>query len=774
MNKLSYTIIVAVAAAIIALSILYVANTTIMSQETVTQPTTSKPSNQTQSVVNQPPTTNAANESRGTVESSKLETQENITSIVESFKSYEELQDYIRETSITTTTHISLALPSFAGGSVVTYGAPPLTQAVTSVPTPIASPGQQVSVGEKGVFYSQTNVQVPGVDEADIVKTDGEYIYLARENQVLIIKAYPADVLSLESQINVSKYVVDGGNNNTSMREACIVRGIYLYENKLIVLVEESTYIPLPSNIIVEPLPIQQVEGNESNETKPTAIPVIVPPPYELIPTTHVLVFDIADKSSPKLLFNVSISGSYESSRMIDNYLYLISSMPTQVYDFANNTYVTLVPLVNGEKLPPEKILYFTEVKPETPVYTMILVVDVEKNEYNGQAIIQNYFGGLYVSLNNMYVLVEKGFDYTLIVRDILETILPKLPEDLRKDAEEVLSNNTSLNVFVLNKISNKLYQWFINLPEKERQQLIRKVYDLVVEKYYTIKTVIYKFSFKGLEVKPVAVGEVPGRILDQFAMDEYKGYFRIATTIDRPVLVNLSHYPYAIIEFNTTNNVYVLSENLSIIGKLEDIAPSEQIYSARFLGDILFLVTYRRVDPLFAINLSDPRKPEIIGYVKIPGYSEYLHPFKNNLLIGVGIETDENGRSIGLKISVFNISNLRDIREVSNIVFRDEYSTSPVLRDHRAFVLNWNENYMLIPVYTTMSPGIYKITIDPETGKLEVKGHLPLEYPLRALYIGEYVYGVGYYRIVVGDSGMNEIASMKIPGFQPTISSQP
>ncbi len=713
------------------------------------------------------------------------------TSILKSFNSYEELVEFLKKSSGRESYYVEFALPRFTGGPLVTYSV--ATTVPTAVPTTqtVAAPETtEKEVG--GVPYSKTNVQVSGVDEADVVKTDGEYIYLAKDNKVYIIKAYPPDQFKLVARIDLPTIISKPNSTaNETIKKDVVVRGLYTYNNRLVVIAQEYVYRPVITPII---LPEPGSQGNNSVETTitaitttttittipagqpenvpPTSMPVIIPPPMDTGKTT-ILVYDIEDKSSPKLSYNISVSGDYMTSRMIDKHLYLLSTMPSKLYDFQYNDYKVLVPQINNKNMEPDKIHYLANTTITNPIYTIILALDVETGEHREQAIIQDYTDRIYMSLNNLYILMEKGFDYDVAVRSVLEKIFPKLPEDLKKTVREILSNNTTIDIFVLDKLSYKLSQWFDSLSRKEQVEVIGEVFEVLSSKYFMVRTAIYKFTVKGLELKLVASGEVPGRVLDQFAMDEYKGYFRIATTVEKPVLVNTTYYPYIDIRFNTTNNVYVLDENLEVIGKLEDLAPSERVYSARFMGNTLFLVTYRRIDPLFAINLTDPKKPEVIGYVKIPGYSEYLHPFKNNLLIGIGIESDEYGRPLGLKISVFNVTNLRDIKEVSTIVFEGDYVASPVLYDHRAFVLNYDKNYMLIPIYGViygvadsskyMEPGIYMITINSETGKLAVKGHITLEYPERALYIGDYVYAIGYHQVIVANEELKEIASLNL-----------
>ena len=696
--------------------------------------------------------------------------------ILKSFNSYSELAEYLKETPGNTLVDVFVGIPA------VTYvGTPTLTVAATSNP-PVAGPTQGVREPGRGVevSYSKTNVQVSGVDEADIIKTDGEYIYVARGNQVYVIKAYPPDQLKITSIIRIGENHSLGETNSTRdivVKRDINVRGLYVHGDKLIIIAEEYSYkiLPLPEEVTIPvQIPKERANNTSINITTITATITTPPPPAPSTPVpiiippigfekTITLVYSIDDRSNPKLVYNISLSGDYMTSRMIDNYLYVLTVMPTKIYDYRENKYNILVPEINGENISVDRIYYITNITPVNPTYTMILALDVDSGKYNGQAIIQDYTSHIYMSKNNLYILVEKEFNYDVMLRSILGKILSRLPGELAKKVEEILSNNTSISPFMLDELSEKLWQWFNSLPRDKKVEVIRDVYDVIAREYYTIETNIYKLAVKDLELKLVAVGKVPGRILDQFAMDEYKDYFRVATTSMKPILVNITHTPYIDIEFNPVNNVYILDENLEVVGKLEGIAPSEQVYSARFMGDILFLVTYRRVDPLFAINLSDPENPEIIGYVKIPGYSEYLHPYKNNMLIGIGIETDENGRPLGLKISIFNITDLKDIKETSTIVLKDDYITSPVLYDHHAFILNYEKNYILIPIYRAMGSGIYMITIDPDTGKLAVKGYVPLSYPERALYIGDYIYAIGYNKLIVVDESFKEVKSINI-----------
>lgn len=209
-------------------------------------------------------------------------------------------------------------------------------------------------------------------------------------------------------------------------------------------------------------------------------------------------------------------------------------------------------------------------------------------------------------------------------------------------------------------------------------------------------KTSINKIGIKDGEIEYGASGEVIGRVLNQFSMDEFNGYFRIATSTGR-----LSR---SASRATAANHIYVLDGNLKIVGRLEDLAPGEEIYSARFMGEKGYLVTFRKVDPLFVIDLSDPTKPAVLGKLKIPGYSDYLHPYDENHIIGIGKETvaAESGDFSwfqGVKIALFDVSDVANPREMSKYVIGHRGTYSEALRDHRAFLFSKSKNLLVIPI---------------------------------------------------------------------------
>jgi uncharacterized secreted protein with C-terminal beta-propeller domain len=307
--------------------------------------------------------------------------------------------------------------------------------------------------------------------------------------------------------------------------------------------------------------------------------------------------------------------------------------------------------------------------------------------------------------------------------------------------------------------------------------------------------TKIFKINIDEESITYIAEGMVPGRVLNQFSMDEKNGYFRIATTNGHVSRSGSS----------TSNNVYVLNESLGIVGNLEGLAPGEDIYSARFMGNRCYLVTFKKVDPLFVIDLSDPNTPTVLGKLKIPGYSDYLHPYDENTLIGVGKETEEAEEGDfawyqGVKISLFDVSNVSNPREIDKIEIGDRGTDSPALHNHKAFLFSRAKNLLVIPVleakiddsdYSGIVPpnaygeyvyqGAYVFQVSREQG-IELRGRIShiddpeaflksgywfdSEYSIeRSLYIDDMLYTISSGMIKMnGLDDLSEVGKVKLP----------
>ena len=266
-------------------------------------------------------------------------------------------------------------------------------------------------------------------------------------------------------------------------------------------------------------------------------------------------------------------------------------------------------------------------------------------------------------------------------------------------------------------------------------------------------KTVINSFSLDGTNIAFKATGEVQGRVINQYSLDQYEGNLRIATTC-----------------FNNTKNknvssLYVLDEKLDIIGKLEDLANNEQIKSVRYMGKEAYIVTFRNTDPLFAIDLSDPKNPTVKGELKIPGYSAYLHPIGDNLLLGIGYEGDsQNADFNSVKISLFDISDPTNLKELDKLVYLK--SSTPVVNNPKAFLYKADEGIVGMPVisYDDKSEEYFYYIIQIKDNKLTLNHkllhsagyYIGLNH-LRGTYIGNEFFTVSDYIVKKFDFGTGE-----------------
>jgi inhibitor of cysteine peptidase len=489
-----------------------------------------------------------------------------------------------------------------------------------------------------GNDYSKTNIQVEGVDEADIVKSDGEYIYIVSGNNVTIVKAYPAEEAKVFSKITV---------NGTIM-------GIFVNGDKLAVFVNEySVYILYGGMTAVEDgVGIEPAETNTSTVDEGLAVdkegarpeeptnssatvdsdvdePKIVEPITYEPPTTSIQVYDITDKENPALTRDFTIDGSYFNSRMIGDYVYVVATM----YTFFTETEVALprIQSENSTDVIPATDIYYSNYSDKSYTFTTIIALNIHNDtqEPTHETIVLGGTSAIYVSQNNIYLT---------------------FPD----------------------------YSW----QENE-----------------TMKTIIQRVKINQEAITFSATGEVPGYLLNQFSMDENNDYFRIATTV--------YSYNWRTFDVSDTskNNVYILNMNLDVVGKLENLALGEQIYSTRFIGNRLYMVTFRNIDPLFVIDLSDPTNPTVLGQLKVTGYSGYLHLYDETHIIGIGKETEYEAKEDfawyqGVKISLFDVSDVSNPVEVAKYEIGDRGTDSPVLYDHKALLFDKAKNLLVIPVW--------------------------------------------------------------------------
>ncbi|MBQ6825493.1 MAG: beta-propeller domain-containing protein [Clostridia bacterium] len=417
--------------------------------------------------------------------------------------------------------------------------------------------------------YTNTNNQVSGVEESDIVKTDGKYIYTlsARNKEFRIVDAKSLKLLSNDFLLND----IIGLTNE-----------MYLYDN----------YVVFLSN------------GQFGSRM------------------TKAVVLDISNREKPKRVYDLEQSGIYVSSRLIGNKLYLITNYNLDVFNIAKNDTSTYIPTVNCEN-------FAGQVKSDT--------INICPNP------------------NSAEYTVVCGYNIT---------------NGKLTDTKSLLGN--SQNVYCSTKnIITAGYNW-----EEEKTTVVR-----------------YAISDGKIDLK--ANGSIDGDLLNQFSIDENDGYFRFVTTVDKQVK---SYNDFGVgkeivsVTTNRSNSLVILDKNLEKVGEVKDLAPDERVYSVRFMGDYAYFVTFRQTDPLFCVELKDPKNPKVLSALKIPGFSNFLFPFGEGKLLGIGMDADEiTGRARNVKISMFDISNPADVKEASKFVTKYYYSDAT--NSHKASLVDVKRN---------------------------------------------------------------------------------
>ena len=568
---------------------------------------------------------------------------------IKQFASQEDLTNFIKQNSDYSGYSNNLR---FLGGAEI---------AVAESAVPGAMAGKSAdSSSNTALDYSTTNIQVEGVDEADIVKNDGKYIYAVSGDNVKIIDAYPAENMKILSEINIS------GVNN-----------LFINNDKLIVFANNYDSVIYAKGAAAESIRCLGCGGGYNQNSL-------------------AYVYNIKDKENPKLDSNFSFEGNYVDSRMIDDYVYIISTKYVNTENPEPPVYY-----INGKenKVAASDIAYWPY-QDTSYVFTSITGISLENNEVNNKVYLTGSTSIIYVSQNNIYLTYQKTTDYKKYAEQIAESVYyPLLSNEYDNKIKEILDSDKN-NWEKLNDMSEIVNEYGNSLGSEEMSEfsseLMKKLeeFNIKIQKE-TEKTIVHKINVNKNNINYQGVGEVPGNVLNQFSMDEFDGYFRIATTTGNWRETSLNH-------------LYVLDKDLKIIGSAEDLAKGERIYSARFIENRAYMVTFRQVDPLFVIDLKNPEKPEVLGYLKITGFSDYLHPYDESHIIGIGKSATEEGRIKGMKIALFDVSDVANPIEEANIEIGDRGTDSNALYDHRAFLFDKNKNLLVIPiqVYTEKEMG--------------------------------------------------------------------
>lgn len=462
---------------------------------------------------------------------------------------------------------------------------------------------------EGGKDYSTTNLQMEGVDESDIAKIDGSYIYTVEDKYIVI-----TDIRDGKLE-EVTRFLPkDCGAADRVME-------IYVDGDQLILVVQgyetslgESSKAGSDKENSDKESSDEEIAVSDASEDSAFC--------YKMNgkSTTQIQVYSIVDRKNPEFEGRLIQDGYYNTSRKIGDVVYLFTqyNMTSDVTSYVEKKHgvedlkegngvsslaEAVIPKVNGEKVAASEI-YLPESSGESGILVSSLDVNKPDKVLDSKLVISGY-AQTYISKDALY-LYEEDYDGAMI-------------------------------------------------------------------------TNIAKFALDEGRISGVAAAAVSGYVRDTFAINASDGYLRVLTT-----------------DYSTedeVNALYILDENMKLTGQLTGIAPGEEIYAARFMGNTGYFVTYRNTDPLFTVDLSDPAKPEIIGELKVTGFSEYLHFWDDTHLLGIGYESDEKTGNIeNIKLSMFNIENPGEVTEEAKLVLKDvDYSEA--LYDYKSVIISKDKN---------------------------------------------------------------------------------
>ncbi|RLI64521.1 MAG: hypothetical protein DRO67_04020 [Candidatus Asgardarchaeum californiense] len=548
------------------------------------------------------------------------------------------------------------------------------------------------------VDYSRTNVQVSGVDEPDIVKTDGEYLYIVSHNKVIIVKATPAEDAKIECNITV----------NSSLT----IQNIFIKGDRLVIFAQDYNY-PIYVTPIIEPIVIDDVAVDE------VEITTLPNPRWYSSPDTHIIIYDLEDMKNCEKVKDVVVPGYFAAARMIGDFVYLITTQYSYNIRYLeeNQSIVPSIMVDDEVKEIPLSNIQYVEIPEESKTITNIVSVNVQDkdDDVTAKIFLLGNSQVLFVSHDNIYVTYSvRNYNYEMLKDAIEEVIMPNLPDSFKEELEMV-NNLQHLTDYQKKTVTEWILQNYTNaLSEDEKLDLSREI-----NKRFE-RTTIHRIGISDGEIEYKAQGSIPGSVSNQFSLSEYDGHLRVSSTIQGWSISSLFS------RRETQNNVYVLDMDLNLVGSLEGLAPGESIYATRFIGDKCYLVTFRQIDPFFVIDLKDPTDPTVLGELKIPGYSTYLHPYDETHVIGIGME----GRKV--KISLFDVSDISNPVELSKYEIDNGedgsyWGESYALNEHKAFLFDKEKNLLVIPAgnYNKQSAYVFDVTL--EDG-LELKGKITHE----------------------------------------------
>lgn len=478
--------------------------------------------------------------------------------------------------------------------------------------------------------YTGTNVQEQGVDEPDIVKTDGSYLYIAQNQELAIVSSWPAEELALSSLLDIDGYPT----------------GMFLNGDTAIVF-----------------------SYDESDEDL-----------YDRTGSgTRMDLVDVSDRAAPEIVRTIRIEGSVASSRMIDGDVYVVLNSDIDVPDEAWDLLDTVeLPEVDWDASAMVWEMAADEARETLRPYVESMVGDWDLSEilprYTDELAGEDGEPELLHDCTDLYAPADTTRYGVLTIAHL---DLAEDPTTGEMDAIGLLAEG-----------------WTVYASQQNLYTATTSYYSWWGWDDLEITSDIHKFSLGGnVPVFYEASGRVPGWLPSQWAMSEYDGYLRLATTLWNDTETD-----------EAGTRVTVLGqtgENLEEVGSTGGIAPDEDIYGVRMMEEKGYVVTYQQIDPLWTIDLSDPTSPEVVGELEVLGYSSYLHPLDDDHLVAVGMAGDEWGGTTGVAVNVFDLTDFANpvlLHQHEISASSDGWSYSEALWDHHAFT--FDEGVLTIPAY--------------------------------------------------------------------------
>lgn len=507
--------------------------------------------------------------------------------------------------------------------------------------------------------YSGTNVQVEGIDEGDIVKTDGDYIYILRDGtELTIVKAGGADTKQLANiMVAENNWDTEYAENETVKNETA--SEMFISGDKLVVL--KSVY--------------EYSTGENDSYTDSNR--------------TEADIYDVSDPGDPVLTASIGQDGYISDTRLSDGVLYVVSQYA--VWNPVEDDVATYVPRLynDGVNREMELIDLCVPIDSSYTSWAVVSSIDVDSGTMLSSQAVLGSDVNTYMSGNNLYIACQ--------------TIKNEESEPYTADQYTVVDHHES------------------------------HVSDIV------------KFTMADGKIVYSTTCRMPGYVNNQFSMDEYNGNLRVVTTeysYEYKVYTD-EKYGWENYEFgeeNSSSGLYVLNESMEVIGSVSGLGEDERVYSARFDGDIAYFVTFKEVDPLFAVDLTDPTAPTVLSALKIEGFSGYLHVYGEGRLLGIGQNVEENEdfiTSSNLKLTMFDTTDPKNVTEIVTENLEEEYSE--VLYNHHAALVDVEKNIIAFPTESG-----YKIFRYNEESGFELITSVEIDgwsADTRGLYIGDSLY---------------------------------